>query len=813
MDTSGSLPRVERPKRPPPPKVRPQRPPPPALSRFRSADGATRPKGAPHVSPKRHASASVPFSRMEQNNPLFGALNNEDDVLDDKPVEQGRRVMDPLGCCTWEEPAVAIDQEGTAEEGGGVVGGGKENEVTYNQSPIVKEEGMEIPAAVHSSDMMLSASLDSISSDSDDLFQSINNTTLPDADIELIEYPIVSEKPQSEAVAPDVELTAFPSIGGKLQGETTNGGIGGAADYIGMPVCEDYYASNLDPIDDFDDSHPLDDVEDHPQHKDSTHNESGQPLTQYTPEQAVPKQPVPAPVPSGFLDDQSASQSKVAPLGEMEVLRDTPAKDTAEETKVARKVKVPVQDVLNAMRKDLKAKDPSRADKEEADEPLLPFSLMLGIALTNYFYLCFGFSSFLSGFLTGMYVFFLLLAGLIGFLSYYEVMKRELREKLRMEVEKGEREELGALSNLKLNALPPLKSDQFTVAYSYDFTLRQTSVTHPIRISLNDLRLRIEVEAASVMGSEVSRRFWQYGEDRTIQERNAIMRELDMTNCRVFLAPEEVAKDRKRRWNKKYPICLHIRSGQHQECVLYLFVKVARDKEEWYRRMWNACKGTTAAELATQQNQFCHYISKYMPKNASHLSALKEAGRRMSKRRSPQQQIQLSQLSHREGNDEGTSVDAPTTVQTTSKVALGDLRSGGMRFSSTKGVGVPPTLPKSYQDRGVHDQAKGPLSSRPSLDRSPRKPSNVSASPPVATPDVGSLGIPHELSLNWVNVLAARLCWDFWHEEKWRKWAMQKIDKKLRRLQRPSFLEELHVTDVQVGSDMPTIKRIISQPM
>ena len=894
---SDQLPRVERPKRPPPPKVKPERPPPPALVSFHSADGSTRPKLASRVNPKRHMSASAQFSRVVQGNPLFGAMKDEDDTLEDMPVAQVERITDPLGCQTWEEPVTTAIKKAGAEGEGGRRGDEKESMDLFQQTAFIKEEDrMEIPAE-DSSGLTTSPSPDSISSDSEDLFQSLNNPLFPDSDFEQTENPSVDGKLHNEAslpdieltqytckdgqqhdeatapddelteytrkdgklhggyTPPDVELTDYPGKNGKLHGGSTppdveltdypgkNGKLHGGspppdvelAEYPGkggklhsgstapdveqyhlnssgtlhgdsgqkvdcnsMPLCEDYYTSIPDSMCNFGESTPLEKIEEHPLHEDKTHIECHQPIMDMKPQQAIAQQPVSAR--AGLPADQYTSQSEAIPPLE-DVKSRAPAMGSAERGRVGRKVKVPLQDVFNAMQKDLKAKDPSRADKEEMDEPMLSWSLMLAIALTNYFYLCCGFSSFLSGFISGVYVFFLLLAGGIGFLSYYEVMKRELREKLRMEAEKEENEKLGAFNRQKLNTVTPLKSELFTVAYSYDYSLSRTPVTHPIRISLNDLRLTIEVEAASVMGSDVSRRFWQFGEDRTIQERNAIMRELDMMSCHVYLAPDEVAKDRKRRWNKKYPICLHVRSGQEQECVLYLFVKVARDKEEWYRRMRNACNGITTADLAAQQTKFYHYMSKYVPKEASQFSPSKEVGRRVTRRRSTQN-MQLSQLSNREGNGEGTSVDAPISSaakQATQTAALSSMaENGGTHVRSTKGVGGTPALPKSYQDRGVQDQAKGLLQSRQSH--------------PVPRPDIPSLGTSPELSLDWVNVLAARLCWDFWHEDKWRKWAMQKIDKKLRRLQRPSFLEELHVTDVQLGSDVPRIKRITRQP-
>ena len=65
---------------------------------------------------------------------------------------------------------------------------------------------------------------------------------------------------------------------------------------------------------------------------------------------------------------------------------------------------------------------------------------------------------------------------------------------------------------------------------------------------------------------------------------------------------------------------------------------------------------------------------------------------------------------------------------------------------------------------------------------------------------------------DWVNALAARLCWDVWHEQRWKDWVMTRIQKKLIRVKTPSFMEQLHLTDVCLGNDMPVINRLISGP-
>ena len=65
---------------------------------------------------------------------------------------------------------------------------------------------------------------------------------------------------------------------------------------------------------------------------------------------------------------------------------------------------------------------------------------------------------------------------------------------------------------------------------------------------------------------------------------------------------------------------------------------------------------------------------------------------------------------------------------------------------------------------------------------------------------------------DWINALAARLCWDVWHEKRWKDWVMTKIQKKLCRVKTPSFMEQLQLTDVQLGNDMPVINYLYEGP-
>ena len=64
----------------------------------------------------------------------------------------------------------------------------------------------------------------------------------------------------------------------------------------------------------------------------------------------------------------------------------------------------------------------------------------------------------------------------------------------------------------------------------------------------------------------------------------------------------------------------------------------------------------------------------------------------------------------------------------------------------------------------------------------------------------------------WLNAVAARLCWDIWHEQRWKDWVMTRIQRKLIRVKTPSFMEQLRLTDVSLGNDMPVVQQLRDGP-
>jgi hypothetical protein len=60
--------------------------------------------------------------------------------------------------------------------------------------------------------------------------------------------------------------------------------------------------------------------------------------------------------------------------------------------------------------------------------------------------------------------------------------------------------------------------------------------------------------------------------------------------------------------------------------------------------------------------------------------------------------------------------------------------------------------------------------------------------------------------------VSARIFWDVWHEERWKKWIVSRIERKLVRIKTPRFLDPLQLTDIAIGESMPVINRLSEGP-
>lgn len=305
---------------------------------------------------------------------------------------------------------------------------------------------------------------------------------------------------------------------------------------------------------------------------------------------------------------------------------------------------------------------------------------------------------------------------------------------------------------------------------------------------------------------------------------------VDIRQCTVSIEPLEVAQNRKRRWSKKFPIMVACEKALRKFKV-YLFSPTAREKEDWFRRLRNAADGLTSAQLIQQQREFFAYMQKYFPATIlRNLSLFPSAARRrpLSNKSSLNRSGSSSRKSANQKNVDSTLVQfskaADVDVDEHSDVEV----SGGVNITRPKGQISPNASlnrhPTSSSLSSSPVKSRTPPPTRASPSRSPtlsyrsEDDFEVVNSPPNKCPSQS--GLPRNLlhppgggSMDlWLNSVAARLCWDIWHEQRWKDWVMSRIQKKLIKVKTPSFMEKLHLTDIAIGNDMPIVKQLAGGP-
>ncbi|XP_032832096.2 testis-expressed protein 2 isoform X2 [Petromyzon marinus] len=315
----------------------------------------------------------------------------------------------------------------------------------------------------------------------------------------------------------------------------------------------------------------------------------------------------------------------------------------------------------------------------------------------------------------------------------------------------------------------------------------------------------------------------------------------DLTDSQVFLVPPGLAN--KRLWNQKYPICVVLASrardpddrppavppdlssqnaeqqqggasaggaavaaaaaavegGEEEEAaeggggggavgtevavetearpekVLYLFGRTGRDKEEWFRRFLRA-------------------------------SALKRAGgggKALTGLLAGHSRSdgQFGRLSHSRNNSLGSGSDAkgrPLAAVAVSDDPCPPPREAGgpgRRWALDYVAYLAPFLPENAEGTGPAG----------TVARSPAR--SADSSPTHAR--TGGPGDDEEggPQLAWLNAVVGRVLWDFLQEKHWADWVSGKIQKKLSKIKLPYFMNELRLTELDMGSSVPRILR------
>ncbi|KAB0363523.1 hypothetical protein FD754_007679 [Muntiacus muntjak] len=269
---------------------------------------------------------------------------------------------------------------------------------------------------------------------------------------------------------------------------------------------------------------------------------------------------------------------------------------------------------------------------------------------------------------------------------------------------------------------------------------------------------------------------------------------------KVYLVPKSLA--RKRIWNKKYPICIELgqqddfmskaqtdketseekppaerelggedpkkpshpqegtRSG-HRDQILYLFGRTGREKEEWFRRFILASK--LKSETKKPPPGVSGSKPGILPSHSRHSSP-------------------SGHLTHSRSSSKG-SVDE-LVAQPKQKELVGGVRQKMLLDYSV------------YMARCVPQENRSPQRSPVlSAESSPTTGKKLPEAPPSE----------EEEQEAWVNALLGRMFWDFLGEKYWSDLVSKKIQMKLSKIKLPYFMNELTLTELDMGVAVPKI--------
>ncbi|XP_038163691.1 testis-expressed protein 2 isoform X2 [Cyprinodon tularosa] len=351
--------------------------------------------------------------------------------------------------------------------------------------------------------------------------------------------------------------------------------------------------------------------------------------------------------------------------------------------------------------------------------------------------------------------------------------------------------------------------------HSYDPEMYHATLTHSIYVRLEGSVLRL-----SKPNRNISRRA---AHNEPKPDVTYISQKIyDLTDSRIYLMPQSLA--RKRVWNKKYPICIELAKqedfmskveGERSEAgeerttgvgemlertdkaerpeglssaeeqrrptagggdlTIYLFGRTGREKEEWFRRFLQASQMKSEGR-GSSLSSICKsaFLSTQSRSGSIQSGGAPEADSRGSSRGS---QEELSQPRHRE---------TPASLYGGS--------AGGMKQKMLLDYNV-------YMAKYVNPQAPpGSPSAADSPVQSPESSPKTTKKLPKSTEEAAE---PEA----WVNAFLGRIFWDFLREKYWADVVSKKIQMKLSKIRLPYVMNELTLTELDMGFSVPKILR------
>ncbi|XP_076843094.1 testis-expressed protein 2 isoform X2 [Brachyhypopomus gauderio] len=412
-------------------------------------------------------------------------------------------------------------------------------------------------------------------------------------------------------------------------------------------------------------------------------------------------------------------------------------------------------------------------DEEEEEPPVVPHNALVLLTSVVYGYFVLPLPTYVGGVLLGVAAGFML-AVLVMWLSAPGSSHSGLS--LRRREHWG-----GAPLDIKE---PDIYKGWMNEIHSYDPETYHATLTHSVYVRLEGSVLRL-----SKPNRNVPRRasFNEPKPDVTYISQKIY----DLTDSKIYLVPHSLA--RKRVWNKKYPICIELAKqddfmskaqsdradgveekapppgdrtegpGPSEEArrssvdpVLYLFGRTGREKEEWFRRM------LLASQSRAETRKPLGVPASFVPAHV------------------------------RGGGQPGD----PSHSRRSSRGSLDDVLQSQVRQKDA-GVGLKQNVPdySVYMATYISQASGSPVAS----------PANSTESSPRTNkkfPDGLGRNVESEA---WVNALLARIFWDFLREKHWADMVSKKVQMKLSKIRLPYFMNELTLTELDMGMAIPKI--------
>uniref|UniRef100_A0A8C9VS29 Testis expressed 2 n=1 Tax=Scleropages formosus TaxID=113540 RepID=A0A8C9VS29_SCLFO len=419
------------------------------------------------------------------------------------------------------------------------------------------------------------------------------------------------------------------------------------------------------------------------------------------------------------------------------------------------------------------------ADVEEP-APTVPYAFLLALTALIYSYFVLPLPSYLGGLLFGAAVGFMLAIGIVWLSAPGRVSYGSERSRRKAERWKAARLDIKE---------PGVFKGWMNEIHSYDPETYHATLTHSVFVRLDGSTLRL-----SKPNRNISRRamFNEPKPDVTYVSQKIY----DLTDSKIYLVPPSLA--RKRVWNKKYPICIELgkqedfmskaeadkgvtgdedgsgggeeikrppgtqesmRLSAHKEQTLFLFGRTGREKEEWFRRILLASKLKSETKKPTSITG--NKSGKCYPRSCSLPAVL------------------------------------PTHSRSSSRGSLDELLASQPRQRElTSGVRHKVLLDYAvYMAQYVPTQGGSPAGS----------PVHSTESSPGAGKKLPSCPGPEQEPVSWVNALVGRIFWDFLGEKYWADMVSKKIQMKLSKIRLPYFMNELTLTELDMGVAIPKI--------